>query len=215
MCPAASKATAACEELESLGSNRQRARTQAALGIAQCTAQNFANLSIAQRLQHQHARARQQRAIHLKGRVLGGRTNQDDRAVLDRGQERILLTFVEAMDLVDEENRALAAQLTVLARRIEDLAQAWHTFTNCTERLKAALRALGDQTRQRGFARTRRPPQDHGACTPLFDGAPQRLVGTQEMCLPNVLLQRPRAHARRQRGCQVGLTRKQAINHAA
>src|SRR5919112_5273328 len=53
------------------------------------------------------SRAREQSAVHLERRVLGGCADHDDRAVLDIGQHGVLLGFVEAMDLVDEHHRAL------------------------------------------------------------------------------------------------------------
>ena len=59
--------------------------------------------------QHVHAAAREQRRVHLEGRVLGGGADEDDRALLDVGQEGVLLGAVEAVDLVDEQDRAQAA----------------------------------------------------------------------------------------------------------
>ena len=49
----------------------------------------------------------QQRRIHLEGRVLGGRADQDDVARLDAREEGILLGLVEPVDLVEEQDRAL------------------------------------------------------------------------------------------------------------
>src|SRR3989442_38855 len=43
-----------------------------------------------------------------EGRILGRRTDQDYVALLDVGQKRILLGFVEAMNFVDEDHRATA-----------------------------------------------------------------------------------------------------------
>ena len=42
--------------------------------------------------------------------VLGRRADERDRAVLDVRQQRVLLGLVEAMDLVEEEDRARAVQ---------------------------------------------------------------------------------------------------------
>ena len=58
--------------------------------------------------QHEHLRAREERRVHLERRVLGRRADQDDVARLDVRQERVLLRLVEAVDLVDEEDRAAA-----------------------------------------------------------------------------------------------------------
>ncbi len=56
-----------------------------------------------------------ERAVELEGRVLGGGADQHDRAVLDIGQEAVLLGAVEAMDLVDEQQRALARRAALAA----------------------------------------------------------------------------------------------------
>src|SRR5207342_3204389 len=49
--------------------------------------------------------AGEERRVDLEVRVLGGRTDQRDQSVLDGRQERILLRLVEAVDLVEEEDR--------------------------------------------------------------------------------------------------------------
>ena len=54
------------------------------------------------------AGAREQRRDHLEGRVLRGGADQDDVALLDVGQKGVLLGFVEAVDLVDEQDGAAA-----------------------------------------------------------------------------------------------------------
>ena len=60
-----------------------------------------------ERLEHQHARARQQRRVQLERRVFGGGADQHDGAVLHHRQEAVLLRAVEAVDLVDEQQRPL------------------------------------------------------------------------------------------------------------
>jgi hypothetical protein len=55
-----------------------------------------------------HARAREQRRNHFERRILGGSADQDDVAALHVGQECVLLRFVEAMNLVDEQDGAAA-----------------------------------------------------------------------------------------------------------
>ena len=54
------------------------------------------------------AAAGEQGGDDLEGRIFGGRADEADGAVLDVGQEGVLLGFVEAMDLVDEEDGARA-----------------------------------------------------------------------------------------------------------
>ena len=65
---------------------------------------------LVERLQHEDLRARQQRGVHLERRVLGRRADQHDVAGLDARQEGVLLRLVEAVDLVDEDDRAPAGR---------------------------------------------------------------------------------------------------------
>ena len=66
------------------------------------------DLRLAERLKRVDAAAREQRGVQLERRVLRGRADQPDRAALHIGQKRVLLRLVEAMDLIDEEDRAAA-----------------------------------------------------------------------------------------------------------
>ena len=51
-------------------------------------------------------RAGEQRGVELERRVLGGGAHQNDGAILHHRQKAVLLGAVEAVDLVDEEQRA-------------------------------------------------------------------------------------------------------------
>jgi len=54
-------------------------------------------------VQDQHLRAGQQSRVQLEARILRGRADQHYRAVLDIGQEAVLLRAIEAVDLVHEQ----------------------------------------------------------------------------------------------------------------
>ena len=56
----------------------------------------------------QHLAARQQGGVELEAGVLGRRADQGHRAVLDIGQEAVLLRAIEAVDLVHEQQGLLA-----------------------------------------------------------------------------------------------------------
>jgi len=67
-------------------------------------------LLVLKRPQDKDLAARQKRRYHLEGGVLGGGTDEGYGAILNVGQERILLGLVEAVDFIDEEDgSALAA----------------------------------------------------------------------------------------------------------
>ena len=78
------------------------------------TGQQLFEAFLAERVEDQHPRARQQRGVEFEGRILGGRADEDDRAVLHDRQKAVLLGAVEAMDLVDEKQR-LATVLSAAA----------------------------------------------------------------------------------------------------
>ena len=70
---------------------------------------------VGERLQREQERAGQQRGDHRERRVLGGRRDEDDPAVLDAGQQRVLLRLREAVDLVEEQDRGLAVQVALVS----------------------------------------------------------------------------------------------------
>ena len=116
-------------------------------------------------VEHQHQRARQQRAVELEGRVLGGGADQRDGAVLHVRQEAVLLRAVEAVDLVDEQQRALAGLAPALGA-VEGLAQVLHAREDGRELLEGELGLVRQQPRHRGLAGARRAPQDHALQAP-------------------------------------------------
>jgi hypothetical protein len=58
--------------------------------------------------QHEDFRARQQRGVDFKRRVLRRRADEDDVARFDAREKGVLLRLVEAVDFVDEDDRAAA-----------------------------------------------------------------------------------------------------------
>ena len=92
-----------------------------------------------QRLQHEHPRAREQRAVDFKAGVLGGGADQGDGAVFGGREQAILLGLVEAMNLVHEQHGAGTARIQPAAGEIDDLADAGHALGDRAERLEDAL----------------------------------------------------------------------------
>src|SRR5262245_23457555 len=97
---------------------------------------------IVEALEGEHARPRQQRRIELEGGVLGGGADEYDRAVFHMRQEGILLRAVEAVNFVDEEQRA-AAFLAARFRRVEEFTQIPHAGMNGRELLEMEVGDLG------------------------------------------------------------------------
>ena len=119
-----------------------------------------ATSSALKRLQHHDAAPREQGRIDLERGVLGRRPDQADRAVLDGPQQGVLLRLVEAMDLVDEEDRPPASRRRLfLASSMA--ARTSRTPANTAERaMNRRSVALGDQPGQGRLARAGRSPED-------------------------------------------------------
>ena len=64
-------------------------------------------------MKHKNFTAGQQRPVDLEGGVLRGGADEDDAAVLHKGEEGVLLGLVEAVDLVHEHNGPLAKAAVV------------------------------------------------------------------------------------------------------
>ena len=141
-----------------------------------------------ERLEHIHARARQQRVVHFEGRILRRRADENQRAVLDIGQKRILLRFVEAVHLVEEQHRvARAAQA---ARLLDHRTDVLDARKHRRQRDELGMGAGRHQARQRRLAGSRRPPQDHRMRPAGLQRAAQRRARTEQMRLPDVFVER-------------------------
>ena len=124
----------------------------------------------AQRLELVDGDAREQRAVDLEARVLGRRADQRDEALLDGRQQRVLLGLVEAVDLVEEEDRRAAAVACALDHRA-DLGAA---RVDGAVLLELGAAGAGDDPRQRRLARPRRAVQDHRVQPAALERARQR-----------------------------------------
>ena len=116
------------------------------------------HIVLRQRVQHEHAAARQQGAVDLKGRVFGRRADEDDAPLLDVGQKSVLLRLIEAVDFVHEHNRA-DAEMPVTFRLLHHLPDFLDAAGDGGEVDEMALRLMGDNLRERGFTHARRPPE--------------------------------------------------------
>ena len=111
-------------------------------------------------VEDQNLGARQKRSIQLERGILGGRADQRDRPVLDIGQEAVLLGAIEAVDLVDEEQRALAPARGGCgpARRPSSRSATPLKMADICSKCKPGF--ARQQTRDRGLSGAGRPPQD-------------------------------------------------------
>ena len=149
---------------------------------------------------------REQRRVHLERRVLRRRADQRDRAVLDVRQDDVLLRLVEAVDLVDEEDRALRRARPGVGGFGHHASQVRHARRDGGERLEVRPGRRGDDPRERRLARARAAPR--GSATA---GGPPRsprrssVPVPDDVLLPDELVERARPHPRRQRSVLLGV----------
>ncbi len=150
---------------------------------------------LVERLEPEQRRAAAQRRVDLEERVLGGGTDHGQRAVLDRRQQSVLLSLVEAVDLVEEEDRALTALAEPLAGAFDDLADVLHPRGDRRQLLARPGRRVGDRQCEGRLAGAGRPPEDRRRQPVLFDEPSQRAARADQVILADDVVDRARAEA--------------------
>ena len=138
---------------------------------------------VVERLEHQHTGPRQQWRVQLERRVLGRRANEHDGAVLHHRQEGILLRAVEAVNLVDEQQRPLPG-LRGAPRRLEDFLQIGDAGEDRRDLLEMQIGLVGQQPRDRGLAGAGRAPEDQRAERPASSIRVERTIGPSRWSCP-------------------------------
>src|SRR5258708_1548346 len=164
--------------------------------------ENGQDLFLIQTVQHEDACARQERGINFKTWILGSGSDKRDDAALDMWQDSILLRFVEAVYLIDEQDGALLAELLQFAGILYHFTQVCDACRDGTERDEVGMSLASNHLCQCCFAAAGWPPQNHRGNAVLFNAATQDPPWRQEMLLPENLVQCARTHARRQWFCR-------------
>ena len=151
-----------------------------------------------ERTQLVELRATEKRRVDLEVGVLGGRPDQRHQPLLDRRQQRVLLRLVEAMDLVEEEDRRLVRGPAALVRALDHGANLGAAGVDRRELLERPAAGGGDDPRQGRLPGARRPVEDRRVGLPGLDRGAQRRPLAQQVLLPDELLQRARSHPHRQ-----------------
>ena len=152
------------------------------------------DLVVGERLQAVYAESREQRRVDLEVGVLGGRPDEGHRAVLDMGQERVLLRLVETVYLIDEQQRLRAVEAEPLARFGDDrpdFGDAAHDGGDCDE---ASGYRLRQHTGKARLAASGRPPQEYRSEVALLEGSPEGSAFADEVLVAHDLIESPRAH---------------------
>jgi hypothetical protein len=142
----------------------------------------------------------------------------NDVAGLDARQEGVLLRLVEAVDLVDEDDRPPAGSPAPVLGGGHHLFDFLDTRQHGAERHEARLRELGDHPGQRGLAGARRPPEDDRLQHVALDGETQGRAGREDVLLADDVVERAGPHPlgqRRATRLPVGLWREAFVFRVA
>ncbi len=118
-------------------------------------------------------------------------------------QKGILLRPVEAVNLVDEHDGPRAVLPRAL-RVSHHLLDFFNSRQHGGKFDKLRLGQVRDNLCQGGFARARRSPENQRSRVVAVHLRAQRLARTDQMLLPDILVERSRAHAVRQRPSRIG-----------
>ena len=161
---------------------RQDGHAVARFEIIERPADRALRLVLLHGLEFKHRRARQDSIIDIEIRIFRRGRDERDLAVFDVFQQRLLLLFVEILDLVEIQKHAVrreeGVQLGV------DLLDIGGGRRSRVELAQLALRFFRDQVRDRRLARAGRPVEDEIRHAAGFDDAAQKAVFAQNMLLP-------------------------------
>ena len=110
-------------------------------------------------------------------------------------QKSVLLRAIEAMHFVDEHDGApavVAARLRAFDHHFLDFLDAGEHGAEGNE---FGARALGDDSRESGFAAAGRSPEKHRADIVALDLRAQRFARTEQLLLADEFVERLRTHA--------------------
>src|SRR5204862_254943 len=162
-----------------LGVDHELLTAEAVLDVGEGAVDHGTHLRIAERLERQHARPRKERRDHLERRVLRGGADQRDRSRLHVGQERVLLRFVETVDLVDEEHRRLFRSLERDLRFVDDLPELLDTLEDGGERHRRRARRGGEQMGERRLPTAGRAPEDQRLDAAALDHVAEHVAAAE------------------------------------
>ena len=132
---------------------------EAAFDVGEGAARELLERGVVERLEPEQRAAREQRTGEREEGVLGGRADEDEQALLDEREQHVLLRAREAVHLVEEEDRSLAALAEPGAGPLGDLAHVLDARAHRAERLERLLAHARDEAGDRRLARARADPR--------------------------------------------------------
>ncbi len=153
------------------------------------SSEQFPNILRAQGMEFKDNRAGNQGIIYFKIWIFRGGSDQNQGAVLHKGKQIILLTFIEPMDLVDEKDGLLPVHSQNVLGFFHHLFHVLFPCHSGVDLGKFRAGGICDDLCQSGLSRTGRAVKNKGAKLVRLDGAVQKLIPPYNMLLSHHLLQ--------------------------
>ena len=180
------------------------------LGLGQGSVRQLRQRAGIDGLEAEEGGAAEQRCGEREERIFSGGTDEDEEALLDVRQERVLLGAVEPVHLVEKQDCPPPVLSEAGASSLDDLTHVLDPGVHRGERLERLLGRSGDEAGDRGLAGARRAPQDDGREPVGLDERAQWLARPEEMFLTDDVVEGTRPHPGRQRR-----PRRQPVLHRA
>src|SRR5437870_1084541 len=116
--------------------------SKAALFVSECAVDQQFELLDAERFESKNLRARNERAVYIKERIVRGRANKAKISSFDIRQKDVLLRLVEMMDLINEQDRLLPRGAEAIGRRSDDAAHFSHVTFHAADSNEFRMRHL-------------------------------------------------------------------------
>src|SRR5262249_22711670 len=142
--------------------------SEAAFVVGESAAKEFDDLKHGERFEDVNFGAEKKKRDDLEERILRGRANEHNVAGFNMKKKNILLRFVEAMDLVNENDGAVTGAHFVFGRG-HDVFYFFDAGKDRAERDEVGVCEAGDETCKRGFAAAGKSPEEHRADVVVFD----------------------------------------------
>ena len=170
-----------------------------ALDVVDCPVEDRSDVGLGEGVKAEQYGSREQGADDAEERRLGGRADEDDPARFDTGQQDILLRLVEAVDLVDEQDRTATRRFKPLTPFFDDPPHVGDAGRHRRQLDELRGRVPCDQHRQRRLPGSRRPDEHHRPELVLLDQRPKNAAPFQQMRLTDEFIQGSGPHPRGER----------------
>jgi len=167
---------------------------KSALGISEGAVEEINDLRGGEGFEDVDLGAGEKRRDDLEGGIFGGGADEEDVAGFDVGEEGVLLSFVEAVNFVHEDDGALGSAGFALGLG-HDLFDFLDAAEDGAEGDEFAAGEAGDDARESGFAAAWGAPEKHGTEIVGFDLEAERLAGAEEFFLADEFVEGAGAHA--------------------